>query len=322
MSLTKHKLKKKVMEHTLDQSERGSGGKKDNPKILPFYDLKFGEKMEVLLVPYEDGDLFKHFKKHGPNMNNGAAGSIQCIHHAHGEKCPACAEGFSHTKDNKATEMSRKWMAKDSYVAQCVVIDSPLDIAPLDDGNEVRIFYMPWAVVETITEAYREGIIEDPTEHILVLKKTSSKGDRPSYANSYFMQAPVSDEVIEAFEDCVIELHDLDEEKIRPKDATVEEVEEWTAKAKELLENGGRGGSSRRASGSDDDQKEDDDPSPRRSLGRKTRQEKEPEPEPEPEESGDDDQQQQEDEPEEKPAAKKTSGMSLRDKLKASRNGG
>ena len=238
MALTKHSLKKQMMEKTMNNAS-GENRKKEQPKeILPFFNIDFGEKMEVIFIPYEDGDLFKHFKKHGPNMGIASVGSIECAYHARGESCPACAEGFSHVKDGKATDMSKKWMPKDYYVAQVVVVDTPVEIPQLDDGNQVRVFYMPYAVMEKIMESYQEGIVEDPTEHIFCIKKSKNQGGRPSYANSFFRPQPFGDDVTEAFEDQKLELHDLKELEIEPKEATVDEVEEWVEKARKALENG------------------------------------------------------------------------------------
>src|SRR5690554_4894793 len=255
MELTKHKKKKQVLEKTLNKTEQGGGRREDDPKILPYYKLETGEKMEVMFVPYEDGDLFKHFKKHGPNMGVGAVGSVDCIYHSRGESCPACAKGFSYVQDGKGTPMSKKWMAKDYYVAQVVVVDSPFDVPELEDGNQVRIFYMPFAVMEKIKESYAEGIVEDPTDHIFVIKKTTNQGGNASYANSFFRPQPAGDEVYEAFEDAVVEIHDLVAAEIQPPEVTEEEVAEWVEKAEKALAEGDRPrGAARSSSDSDGDE--------------------------------------------------------------------
>ena len=217
MSLKKHKLKKAVLEKTLNKTEQGGGQREDNPKILPYYKLEFGEKIEVMFLAYPDGDLFKHFKKHGPNLGVGAVGSVDCIYHSRGDSCPACAKGYSYVEDGKGTPMSKKWMAKDYYVAQVVVVNAPFDIPDLEDKNEVRIFYMPFAVMEKIKESYAEGIVEDPTDHIFYIKKSKNQGGNASYANSYFSPKPAGEEIFDAFDDAIVELHDLQEEEIEPK---------------------------------------------------------------------------------------------------------
>lgn len=309
MGLTKHKLKKQMMEKTLNKAERGGGQREDDPKVLPYYKLKTGEKMEVMLLPYEDGDLMKHFKKHGPNMGVASVGSVDCIYHSRGESCPACAKGYSYVEDGKGTPMSKKWMAKDYYVAQVVVIDCPFDLKPLEDGNEARIFYMPFAVMEKIKESYAEGIVEDPTDHIFVIKKTENQGGNASYANSFFRPKPAGEEIFEAFEDSMIEIHDLVEADIEPKEVSEEEVGDWVEKAeKALKENGSRersGSSSRRSSS--DDKKE-------------SKENKEDEKEASDSE-GDSD---AKDEPEEKKEPEKetsSGGNSLRERLRKSRGG-
>lgn len=314
MALTKHKLKKQMMEKTMKNAERGGGKREDNPKILPYYKLETGEKLEIMFQPYEDGDLFKHFKKHGANMQIPSIGNVECIYHSRGESCPACAKGFSYVEDGKGTPMSKKWMAKDYYVAQVVVIDSPFDIPELEDGNQMRIFYMPFAVMEKIKESYAEGIVEDPTDHVFVIKKTENQGGNASYANSFFRPKPAGDEIYEAFEDATIELHDLVKENIEPEEASVEEVEEWVEKADKALREGD-GGSRRSSSNSDDDDKKDDD-TPRTSGGglKNRMKKKQEESDPEPDEDNDDD-----DRPEEKEEKPSSTGSSLRDRLRRSR---
>lgn len=243
MSLTRHKLKKEALKRSIEKTE-GNGGRKNNPKILPYYALKTGKKMEVVFIPYEDGDLFKHFKKHGPNTGAPKAGSINCIYHATdgAEECPACQKGLDLLdENNKGTPESKRWMPKDYYVAQVVVVNSPVEIPELegeDAGNPVRIFMMPYNVMEQVVEAYKEGIVEDPTEHIFVIKKTENQGGRASYANSFFRPKPFDmDEIIDAgIDPDAIQLHDLVKEKIQPEDVTAEEVEEWVEKAEVEIE--------------------------------------------------------------------------------------
>lgn len=317
MALTKHKLKKQMMEKTMKNAERGGGKREDNPKILPYYKLETGEKLEVMFQPYEDGDLFKHFKKHGPNMGVASVGSVECIFHSRGESCPACAKGYSYVEDGKGTPMSKKWMAKDYYVAQVVVIDAPFDMPELEDGNQMRIFYMPFAVMEKIKESYAEGIVEDPTDHVFVIKKTENQGGNASYANSFFRPKPAGDDIYEAFEDATIELHDLVEEGIQPEEATTEEVEEWVEKADKALREGDGGSRRRSSSNNDDDNKEDG--KPRSSGGMKDRLNKRKKAEEQEEEEGaDSNQQEKESEPEEK-EDKPATGSSLRDRLRRSR---
>lgn len=246
MSLSKHSFKKQMLERSIERDSKGSASK-DKPEVLPYYKLDFNEKMEVAFIPYEDGDLFKHFKRHGGNLGVSGVGSVDCIWHSRGESCPACAKGYTYVENGKGTPMSKKWMAKDTFVAQVVVLSAPFDIEPLEDGNEVRLFYMPFAVKEKIIEAFQEGIIEDPTQHTFVIKKTKSAGGEASYQNSYFIQQPISDDVIAAFEGAKVEVLDLEALEVAPKYVTAPEIEDWIVKVEAAMSGGDSAGRSQAA---------------------------------------------------------------------------
>ena len=237
MSLTKTKLKKDLLEKSFEKNSGGGGKRADDPKLLPYYKMKAGEKMQIILIPDAEGNLVNTFSMHGPNMKNASVGKVECIYRRDRTPCPACAHGYQMYQDGN-TE-SKKWLSKDYYVAQCVVVDSPLELPDLEDGNLVRIVYLPKGVFEKIEESYKEGIIDDPTEHILVIKKTEGSGGNASYDNSYFNPKPLSDEIIEAFDGETINPFDLVAEGIAPDGTTTaEDVQEWTDKAREVIENG------------------------------------------------------------------------------------
>lgn len=234
MSLTKTKLKKDLLEKSFEKNSSG-GKREDDPKILPYYKMKAGEKMQIILVPDAEGNLVTSFSMHGPNMKNASAGKVECVYRRDKTSCPACAHGYQMYQDGN--EESKKWLSKDYYIAQCVVVEAPMELPELSDGNQVRIVYLPKGVFEKIEESYKDGIIEDPTEHILVIKKTENANGRASYDNSYFNQLPIDEEILEAFEGETIEPFDLVAENIAPDGTTTaDEVRDWTEKAREVLE--------------------------------------------------------------------------------------
>ena len=309
MSLTKTKLKKDLLEKSFEKNS-GGGKRADDPKLLPYYKLNTGEKMQVVLIPDEEGNLVNTFSMHGPNMKNASVGKVECVYRRDKTPCPACAHGYQMYQDGNSE--SKKWLSKDYYVAQCVVVDSPLELPELEDGNQVRIVYLPKGVFEKIEESYKEGIIEDPTEHILVIKKTEGSGGNPSYDNSYFNPKPLSDEIIEAFDGEVIKPFDLVAEGIAPDGTTTaDDVQEWTDKAREVIENGAAPQSSQAGS-------EEKEPEPRKTTGissklnkirsRTTEAEEQTESAPEPEER----------EPEEKPTSRIAARLAERRKRLAS----
>lgn len=251
MSLTKTKLKQNLSEAFTDEENKG---KKNDSRILNFYDLGDNEKLKVVLIPDEEGMVMHKFHKHGPKLDNPGVGSIACMYKMDGESCPVCAHGWSLYQNGD--ENSKKWLPKDYHVVQCVVVDDdpPIEIPDNEDGNVVKIFYMPFNVYERIKETIKEGLIEDPTEHVFVIKKTKNQGGRSSYANSYFIPDPIPDNIVEAFSEIDVEPYNLKEEGIIPQVPTVDEAEQWLERAKNIIEGGDDSGGDQQKDDSSDQQ--------------------------------------------------------------------
>lgn len=239
MGLSRTKLKKELLEKNFEEADNQGGGRKDDPRILPYYDLKEGEKLRVLFRPDADGNIFRHFKKHGPQLRLPGAGTIDCPYHTSGINCPACMHGFDVMNTDK--EDGKRWMAKDYYVAQCVVVEAPFELPVRPDDhperdNEMWVVYLPYKVFKKIKEDFREGLIDDPFEEVFVFKKTENKGGQASYENSFFERnkPEAIEEIFEAFKDSVVEVIDIDDGNIVPTPATEDDVNEWLEKAKEL----------------------------------------------------------------------------------------
>lgn len=240
----KQNLKKDI------ENDKKSNNKNDG-RILNYFDLKEGEKMTILFVPDVNGEFWSRFSKHGPQVKiknaKGQAtsvrgiGSINCSYKSSGEDCPACIKGFDlfaeakETNSKELKEEGKKWMPRDYTLVSCIVLESPVDIATDETKNEVKLFYLPYAIEETIKESIEEGIIDEDAlcTTPFIIKKTEGKGGNASYANSYFGRKQVTDEDLEFLEDLVVEQYDYSNLDLIPPPSTSEDVQEWLDKAEE-----------------------------------------------------------------------------------------
>lgn len=254
MNIDTDKLRKKLEKNR----EKGSGGKAD-PRFLNYYDLDFGQEIVVRLLPDGDdsGDLFKEYAVHGPNLRNPNVERISCAYSSNGEKCPACgySYGFHQNGDKEA---AKQWRTKENTIAQCVVINSPIELNEAEDGNPVKLMYLPWGMKESIVDAILNGTIDDPTAVNFVIKKTKNQGGRASYDKSFFKindTTDIPEDFFTLLEEGTAYLYNLGEEI--PAPATADEVQEWLDDAIEKV-NGNTSKSNSSSSSNDDDGQTDD----------------------------------------------------------------
>lgn len=270
MSLKNLKLNIKQDLKAQIQQEEEKGGSKNDPRFLNFFDLKFDEKMTVLFVPDVNGHFWAKYKMHGPGLRLRGAGSVRCLYEYNGEECPACQKGFgllnmfNDTKDEAYKDEAKRWFAKDSTIVSCIVLDAPMDITATEDGNQVKLFSMPYNIEEHIKECIKDGRIteEQLCTTPFVIKKSVGKGgnkDKPnaSYAHSFFLHGKeVTEDELSYLDDMVVEQFDYENGDVVPAAASYEEIEEWLEKAETLDERaqkdkakGGRQSSSSRSGG-------------------------------------------------------------------------
>jgi hypothetical protein len=328
MALKNLKLKLKTdLKKTIEETTQG---RKDDPRVLNYFDLKDNEKMTILFMPDINGELWAKWRTH--NAPKGARGikAIRCLHEATGGDCPACQQGFKlndkfkETGDKSYKDEAKNWWGKDRTVMSCLVLDAPFEIPVCPDKNEMKLFFVPYAVEAQIKNAIVEGEIDEEMlfQTPFVIKKTKNKGGYASYEDSYFSRKVVSDDDLEYFEDRVVEQYDYETLDLITPVSTEEELEEWVlALAKKLNQAGDDDDDDdeptrqpRNTRRSRDEEEEEADRPSRTRRSRDEEEEEEQEPprrsrksDPEPE---------QEDEPEEKErkAPAKTGG-SLRDRL-------
>lgn len=255
-------LKTQLKKSLKKEIENEQNGGRDN-RFLNYFDMKSNEKMTILFVPDVNGEFWTKFSKHGPNVTTGegknrrgvrGVGSVNCAYKSSGETCPACQKGFDllnlskETGDENFKEEAKKWFSKDYTLVSCIVLESPIDITASDDGNQVKLLYLPHNIEKIIKEAVTEEQV--PEDELcstpFVIKKTTNAGGRPDYSSSFFQRRTIEDGELDFLEDMVVEQFDYSNLDIVPKATTTEDVEEWLAKAEEAYEKAlnGKGASS------------------------------------------------------------------------------
>jgi hypothetical protein len=330
------KSKKSLVEQVKKEQ---SGGHEKDKRYLNFYDLKDGEHMKVLLVPDVNGDLWVNFRKHGPNLTyKDATGKTQNVKgigtigaYPNNEDSPIMQKGYDLLSLNKETgdkfylDEAKKWFPKEYTVMSCVVIESPMEINQSPDGNDVKLFNVPYKIKEYIMNQIAEEVIPEDEIFItpFVIKKSKNSGGWATYENSYFARNTLTDDELQTLEeDFQIDLFDYSNIDIVPKEPTIEELEEWLAKAEKAYAKVTGGATP----SNDEPEEEEEEETPPRRTGTSLKDrigKKKPAPQPEPEEEEDDIPFEQDDsekveaepessEPEEDEAPSKPSGLSDR----------
>lgn len=217
-------------------NEGASKSRANDPRFLPYFNLKEGEQIEILLLPDGDGsgEFFRGYKNHSAPGVFGL-GTINCSYSSSGEPCAVCAHGYELYKAGQLE--SREWMASQHYVAQCLVISAPagFEIPESPDGNLVKLLHLPIAVKEMAKDAIINETLDDPTAHILVLKRTKkNKGNFMTYEKSFFKNSTVSEDdlpnaILKGIDDGHVVPYKLSDEL--PAPTTSVEMEAWLVKA-------------------------------------------------------------------------------------------
>jgi hypothetical protein len=240
--LNKFKIRQDLKQKLEKEEESRSGGRKKDARILPYYDMKFGEKVKVLIVPDENGNLWHRYSSHGPNMKISGLSAISCRRNNDHEECPICQRGFDLLQESKdrndpaLKEEAKRWFPKDTTIMSVIVLEAPFEVPIADDGNEVKLMYVPYAIEALIKNALAEGQIDEDSilTTPLWVKKSIKKGtkDTPDYSSSYFdYRSQVSDDELAAFEDSVVEPYNYENLDLVPDSVSLEDAEEWLEEA-------------------------------------------------------------------------------------------
>ena len=230
MSFNTDKLREKLIK----QEQRKEHGGSD-PRFLNYFNLDFGQQMTIRVLP--DGgtsdELWLEYSQHGPNLDSQDVENISCAKTSSGERCPACSYSYSFHKEGMKDD-AKKWRAKDVNIAQCIVVESPIEISQSPDGNSVKLIYLPYGMKEAMKEAIINQTITDPTACDFVIKKTKNQGGFASYDKSYFKtkESDLPESFLATIEAGTSYLYDLKAQL--PEPATAEQVGVWLEKAIEL----------------------------------------------------------------------------------------
>lgn len=234
--LTGNKLAENLREKLIKRNDEKSR-KGNDPRFLNYFDMNEGQEMHVLLLPDggDSGELFMEYENHGGGIRG--VRTINCSYVSNGEDCVVCDRSWNlHSSGDK--EGANQFRRREHAIAQCVVLKSPVEVPMAEDGNIVKLINLPFKVKETIVNSVVDEIIEDPTAHVLVIKKTKNAGGRASYDRSHFKPQPVGEddiptEVVTAIENGNLNPFNLADEI--PDATTSADMVEWLNDTDEKL---------------------------------------------------------------------------------------
>lgn len=234
MSLTNNKLKSNLREKLIKRQEQEKSKGGNDPRFLNYFDLPDDSQMEIIFLADggDTGEIMVDFEKHGKGLKIRGAGTVNCCYTSSGEACPACDRSFGYHEAGD-DDSAKMWRRQTYSVAQCVVVRSPIEINESEDGNIAKLMHLPWAIHEKIIDDVINQIVDDPTEHIFVIKKTKNAGGRASYEKSFFKPKPYAlddlpEELVEAIDNGKLKPYTFADEV--PAPTTAAEVQEWMDK--------------------------------------------------------------------------------------------
>jgi hypothetical protein len=188
------------------ENKSSGDGNQDWKKFFPFWKAPVDSVSTVRFLPDADADNPMGFVVenlvHELNVN-GKREKVACLK-MYGESCPIC-ELSSRYYDEKSPmyneELGKKFYRKKSYIAQCLVIESPVE----HNADElVKLIEFGPQVFKQMQAAFGSGDLEEvPYElkggYNFRFRKTLTGSGQNSYTTSSFApkQTDVSDQVIE-----------------------------------------------------------------------------------------------------------------------------
>jgi len=221
------------------QQQKKEKGKGD-PRFLNYYELKEGETMTIRILPDggdNDESFFAEYAVHEGNQEIGVK-TVPCANNW-GERCPICAKSYELYQDGDDT--SKAFRKNTKYIAQCVVVDSPIEINENPDGGIIKLIHMPFQMYDVAVEGIMNGTVEDPFDledgNMFVIKKTK-QGKYNRYDKSYWQAKPsmVPEEILVELVKDENELLDLS--TLIPDSVEMSALEEWLDKVESSLEDG------------------------------------------------------------------------------------
>lgn len=179
--------------------EQTSGASKKDPRYLNYFDMKEGQRMEVLFLPDASGESsWSADHVHGPRVKVGqqrirGVKPIACSRLLAGEKCVICDEMFLKYQESDK-EGGNRLQVTERYTAQVLVLKSDIEVQYPDDGNVVKLFNVPESIMKKVKQAIMEEQVDEDEMYLtpFVIKVTKN-GEYNQYDTSYFARKNVSE---------------------------------------------------------------------------------------------------------------------------------
>lgn len=225
---------KTSLKANIQQEEKTSGASKKDPRFLNYFEMKEGQRMEVLFLPCASGEgswVTDHV--HGPRATvkkqriKGIT-PLSCNRMMRGETCIVCDEMFDHyTQGDK--EAGNRLQITERTTAQVLVLASDIEVQYPEDGNIVKLFNVPQSIVQKVKQAIMEEQVDEDELYLtpFVIKVTKN-GDYNQYDTSFFKRNNVKEDEFEALIDGkVVNQFDFSTGEFNTAEASAEDQQTW-----------------------------------------------------------------------------------------------
>lgn len=203
MSRLNLKLKTSLKSKILAE-DQASGASKKDPRYLNYFDMKEGQRMEVLFLPDASGEnSWSIDHVHGPRVKVGqqrirGVKPLSCSRMMLGERCVVCDEMFQKYSENDK-DGGNRLQVSERYTAQVLVIKSDIEIQYPDDGNVVKLFNVPDSIMKKVKQAIMEEQVEEEELHMTpFIIKVTKNGEYNQYDTSYFARKGITEDEFDA----------------------------------------------------------------------------------------------------------------------------
>lgn len=233
---------KTSLKANIEQEEKTSGSSKKDPRFLNYFEMKEGQRMEVLFLPCASGEgSWTTDHVHGPRASvkkqriKGIT-PLSCSRMQHGEECVVCNEMFDHyTQGDK--EAGNRLQITERTTAQVLVLMSDIEVQHPEDGNIVKLFNVPQSIVQKVKQAIMEEQVDEDELYLtpFVIKVTKN-GEYNQYDTSFFKRNNVTEDEFSALIDGkVVNQFDFSTGEFNTASSSVEEQHKWLAETTQKI---------------------------------------------------------------------------------------
>lgn len=238
---------KTSLKSAIQKEEATNNAPKNDPRWLPYYNLDAGQKITVLFLPCKTGEhLWATNNVHGPRFRDRdgkrvwGVPKLSCSRLAGDGECVVCNKMFDAYREG-AKDDGNRLQVTTTHTMQVLVLESDIEIPVNEDGNAVKLFNVPSAVIEMVKQSIlEEQLSEEDVLTTPYVIRMSKNGKNNSYDTSYFQRKTLSDEEYEEelskFD--VIEQYDLGSSELTYNSPNTAEQEKWLEDAMSKLDGG------------------------------------------------------------------------------------